>query len=255
MTEDSSKIESALAAVADGSLPSAGREQLLAKVAEQPQLAEALATQQRAVELIGSVSAQVSAPASLHRQVNMLVSSPSRARPLRARVATLGALGAAAVAAIVLALSSLGGSAAPTFKQIRALTLSRPTTSGVLESTAHHNELNVSVQGLAFPYWGERLGWQAAGARTDHIAGRSLTTVFYVGSDDRRIGYAILAGSAPHIDGGSVVWRGGVPYRLMVNGATASVSWQRSGHLCVVSGDGVSVATLLRLASWGDTPA
>jgi hypothetical protein len=168
-------------------------------------------------------------------------------------VATLGALGAAAVAAIVLVLTNLGGSATPTFKQIQALTLSRPTTSGVLESTAHQNELNVSVQGLVFPYWRERFGWQATGARTDHIAGHSLTTVFYEGSGGRRVGYAILAGNAPHTDGGSVVWRSGVSYRLMINGAIASVSWQRSGHLCVVSGDGVSAATLLRLASWGDT--
>ena len=253
MTEDNAKIESALAALADDSLSSASREQLLAKVAEQPQLAEALATQQRAVELIGSV--QVSAPASLHRQINTLVASPSRARPLRARVATLGALGAAAMAAIVLVLTNLGGSGAPTFRQIQALTLSRPTTSAVLESTAHQNELNISVQGLPFPYWRERFGWQATGARTDHIAGRSLTTVFYEGSGDQHIGYAILAGSAPHTEGGSIVWRDGVPYRLMINGALASVTWQRSGHLCVVSGNGVRAATLLRLASWDDTQA
>jgi len=30
------------------------------------------------------------------------------------------------------------------------------------------------------------------------------------------------------------------------------VTWLRDGHLCVVSGHGVSGATLLRLASWGD---
>lgn len=253
MTEDNSKIESALAALADDSLPSASREQLLAKVTEQPQLAEALATQRRAVQLIGSV--QVSAPASLHRQISTLVASPERARPLRTRLATLGALGAAAVAAIVLVLTNLGGNAAPTVKQIQAFTLSSPTTSAVVESATHHDELNVFVQGLAFPYWRERFGWQATGARTDDIAGRSLTTVFYEDSGGQRIGYAILAGNAPHTDGGSVFWRGGVPYRLMVNGAIASVSWQRSGHLCVVSGDGVSAAILLRLASWGDTPA
>ncbi len=37
--------------------------------------------------------------------------------------------------------------------------------------------------------------------------------------------------------------------------AVAVVTWLRDGHLCVVSGRGVSSATLLRLASWSDHDA
>jgi hypothetical protein len=37
--------------------------------------------------------------------------------------------------------------------------------------------------------------------------------------------------------------------------AAAVVTWLRDGHLCVVSGRGVSSATLLRLASWSDHDA
>jgi hypothetical protein len=36
---------------------------------------------------------------------------------------------------------------------------------------------------------------------------------------------------------------------LSQSGATI-VTWQRGGHLCVVSGRGVSAHTLLSLASW-----
>ena len=45
-----------------------------------------------------------------------------------------------------------------------------------------------------------------------------------------------------------------LPGLLTENGA-AVVTWLRDGHLCVVSGRGVSSATLLRLASWSDHDA
>ncbi len=47
-----------------------------------------------------------------------------------------------------------------------------------------------------------------------------------------------------------IAWRGGVSYRLLTENDAAVVTWLRAGHLCVVSGRGVSSATLLRLASW-----
>ncbi len=49
-----------------------------------------------------------------------------------------------------------------------------------------------------------------------------------------------------------ITWRGGVSYRLLTENGVAVVTWLRDGHLCVVSGRGVSSATLLRLASWSD---
>jgi hypothetical protein len=49
-----------------------------------------------------------------------------------------------------------------------------------------------------------------------------------------------------------VAWRGGVAYRLLDEHGVAVVTWLRDGHLCVVSGRGVSSATLLRLASWSE---
>ena len=73
---------------------------------------------------------------------------------------------------------------------------------------------------------------------------------------DDRGGYAILAGTpAPRVGGGVIAWRGGVSYRLLTVNGAAVVTWLRDGHLCVVSGRGVSGATLLRLASWSDRGA
>jgi hypothetical protein len=102
-----------------------------------------------------------------------------------------------------------------------------------------------------FPYWEERFGWRATGARSDRVNGRAVTTVFYADRHGRQIGYAIVAGTpAPKQDGGEIAWRGGTRFRVQqLHGATV-VSWLRGGHLCVLAGRGVSGATLLAVASW-----
>jgi hypothetical protein len=111
----------------------------------------------------------------------------------------------------------------------------------------------VAVDGVAFPYWGDRFGWRASGARVDHIDGRTVTTVFYTDARGRRVGYAIVAGTpAPVASGGRVVWREGTPFRVTRENGAPIVTWVRDGHLCVVSGEGMGGATLLRLASWDD---
>jgi hypothetical protein len=46
-----------------------------------------------------------------------------------------------------------------------------------------------------------------------------------------------------------------VPYRLLTENGASVVTWQRDGHLCVLSGHSVSSATLLRLASWSERDA
>jgi hypothetical protein len=130
------------------------------------------------------------------------------------------------------------------------LTLRAATLPAPPESQTHHAQLAVAVDGVPFPYWSERFGWRSTGSRTDRVDGRSITTVFYGDSRGRRVGYAILAGTpVPRIDGGEVTWRGGVSYRLLSGSGAAVVTWLRDGHLCVVSGRGVSSATLLWLAS------
>jgi hypothetical protein len=217
--------------------------------------------QRRIAALVRSFDA--SAPESLHRQVESLVATHRERRVARRAsrrifspvgLASAGAV-LVAVVAIAIAVGLSGGGSAPTvsFSQAAAPTLRAATLPAPPESQAHHAQLAVAVDGVPFPYWSERFGWHSTGSRTDRVDGRSIPTVFYADSSGRRVGYAILAGAnVPRVAGGVTAWRGGVPYRLLTENGVSVVTWLRDGHLCVVSGRGVSSATLLRLASWSD---
>ena len=215
--------------------------------------------QQKVAELLRSFDAP--APESLHRRVESLVAArqgprftrrDGRPRPFSARLRLAGVgVMAAAVVAGVIAVGLSGGSPALSMGQAAAPTLRAATFPAPPESEAHHAQLAAAVDGVPFPYWEDRFGWRSTGTRSDRIEGHMVTTVFYANSSGRRIGYAILAGSpAPRIGGGVIAWRRGVPYRLLSKNGTSTVTWLRDGHLCVLSGHGVSGTTLLRLASW-----
>jgi len=211
-------------------------------------------TESELIELVRS--SEERAPDSLHRQVATLVASRRRRR-LALHPPVLGAVAAAVVVVVALAVVlSDGGSSGPSLLQAAAPTLRAATLPAPPESSANHAQLATAVDGVPFPYWEDRFGWRSTGTRSDRIDGRTATTVFYSDASGRRIGYAILAGTpAPRIDGGVVAWRGGVPYRLLTANGAAVVTWLRDGRLCVVSGRGVSSATLLKLASWSDHDA
>jgi hypothetical protein len=225
-------------------------------------------TESEIVEYVQSIDVQ--APDSLHREVESLIAARSQlARRGRVtgssgggvrslgrprRLAAAGALAAVAAVAVAIATSSGGGtSSALSLREASALTLRPATASAPVEDMGNRAQLRVAVDGVSFPYWGERFGWRSTGARTDRVGGRAVTTVFYTDNSGRRIGYAIVAGTpAPPSSGGVVAWREKTPYRLLTENGTAVVTWLRNGHLCVVSGRGVGSATLLRLASWSD---
>jgi len=223
--------------------------------------------QRRISELVRSFDAP--APESLHRRIESLVAShqtqrfaPRSPRRGARRFSPLGLAGAGAVAAavvaVVIAVGLGGGGSAPTvsFSQAAASTLRAATLPAPPESAAHRAQLAAEVNGVPFPYWEDRFGWRTTGSRTDRVDGRSITTVFYADSSGRRIGYAILAGTpVPRVGGGVIAWRGGISYRLLTENGASVVTWLRDGHLCVVSGHGVSSATLLRLASWSEHDA
>jgi|SRR5580693_2399779 hypothetical protein len=279
MTNLPRDIEIELAALADGTLTGAAREQALARVKDSPDLLAALAEQQRVIELTAAVD--VRAPQSLHRQVEAMLAQDGpgardahgaehpqhpRRRSLRtqARRPSFGfarrwRIGFAAVATIallaaVVAISSTGGhSGSPglSVQQTAALTLSPATGPAPGENEQHRSQLTVAVGGVAFPYWKERFGWRSSGTRKDELDGRTVTTVFYADGQGRRVGYAIASGQAPRTSGGTVVRHWGVSYRLLSHDGSTVVTWQRAGHLCVIAGRGVSARTLLSLASWG----
>jgi hypothetical protein len=213
------------------------------------------------VELIRSIDEP--APERLHRHVAELTArapAPRRgaggllsASPLSLRLGAAVTTLAVALAAVVIALSGGPSSNGPSLGQEMALTLRAATLPAPAESTTVSDQLNASVDGVVFPYWGERFGWKTSGARRDAIDGRTIQTVFYNAPGGERIGYAIVSGKpATAARGGVVRWRGKTPYRVLEEGGVSVVTWVRDGRRCVVSGRGVSAATLLRLASWDE---
>lgn len=224
-------------------------------------------TEAELIERIRSID--LPAPESLHRQIEAMIAGKAPAtgsphagasrkdravRPfgLGPRLAAGGAIAAVVVAlAIVVGLS--GGSSTLSVRDASALTLRQATGGPPAESSSDRRELTAAVDGVSFPYWGGHFGWRSTGSRTDHLDGRTVTTIFYANPRGRRVGYAIVAGTAPaQMSGGVVSMRDGTPYRLLTVNGTAVVSWLRAGHLCVVSGRGVDGATLLALASWDE---
>lgn len=202
-------------------------------------------------------SSDVRAPQELHDRIGAMVARhgarPDRRRRVPAPRALIiaAATGALAVLALVLVLAGSGTSSSSLeVRAASALALGPATAPAPHALSADPAYLAVAVDGVAFPSWEGGLGWYPAGARTDRVGGRTVTTVFYSDDAGRRIGYAIVAGTpAPAVSGGVVVWRGAIAYRLLGEPGTRAVAWLRQGRLCVLAGRGVSGATLLRLAS------
>jgi hypothetical protein len=190
-------------------------------------------TESELIELLRSNDAR--APEELHREVESLIAARSPGAPgerisagpfvtgrSRLGVGLAGATALSAVVALALVAGlSGGGSSEPSLDRASSLTLRPATAPPPEESHSHRAQLAAAVDGISFPYWEEHFGWRSTGARSDRLDGRTVTTVFYEDSRQRRIGYAIVAGTpAPPLHGGAVTWRGGVPYRMLTeNGA------------------------------------
>jgi hypothetical protein len=217
-------------------------------------------TESDLVEFVRAID--VRAPEELHGRIGALVAERTRGRTRsqrhrRSLQAGLG--GAVAVAAVLVLALLLGssGSGTPALSAEQASLLAqRPATlAAPAQNLDVHSqaELAANVDGVAFPYWEDHFGWRSSGARTDHLGGRNVMTVFYSNARGQRIGYAIVSGTpAPRVTGGVVRWRDSTPYRVLSEGDSQLVVWHRDGHLCILAGHGVHGATLLKLASWDD---
>jgi hypothetical protein len=243
-----------LAALADGSLPAERRRALENQVAASPELESLLAEQQLAVSLVHNQD--VTAPAALRARVDELTRAKARGkarararRPLRPRFVVAGLAAAVAVVAVVAAALP-GGAGGPTVVQAADLARLAPTLPAPAKSTAHGDLLAASEAGVPYPYWEDAFAWRATGARSDTLAGRHATTVYYA-RGAQRIAYSIVSGQPL---GGSGGWRtavrSGVLLRIRQGGGVTVVTWERGEHSCVLSGRGVSAASLEALASW-----
>ncbi len=220
---------------------------------------------------IAPLAATVDAPESLHRRIEAMIaqdapdaqasrrSGDSRAPrrllglgTLRTSTVAVATVAVAVVVALALMVGGTGKSPSATLnvRQAAALALSAATGPAPAENGSDRSQLRVSVGGVPFPYWQERFGWRGVGMRSDMVAGRSITTVFYANGAGKRVGYAIASGRAPTVRIGTIVHRWGVSYRVLSSDGATVVTWRRDGHLCVMAGRGVSAHTLLSLAGW-----
>jgi hypothetical protein len=234
-----------LARLAEGTLHSARREAVERSVAGSSELQSRLRDQRRAID---AVRAHTGERAPLGLRLRRRALAPARGRR-RSPVFALGLSGA--VGALVWVLAAIGGGQAALTVADAATLAARPATAAVFEPPDDHATLpNLRGAGLPFPYWEDRFGWKATGARDDHVGGRALTTVFYR-HDGRRIAYTIVPGTRlPSVPGAKTITRSGIVVRVSTDDRRLIVTWLRQGHTCVLSGVDVPLSTLTALAVW-----
>lgn len=246
MSHDNDIDIAELAALADGSLPPERADALRRRIADDPELAAALARQERAVAAMRSTDA-VAAPASLRARVRAL--EPERSRSgARAWLVPAGAL-AVIIIAVVGILAITGGNGTGEFDELADLGGRPATAAAPAEDPAQPVLLDRAVDGVVFPRWEPEFAIAAVGAREDELDGETVGTVYY-GDPDDPISYSILAGDPldPPDDAVLVTTDNGVDVRVLDGGG--AVTWEREGHTCLLSGGGLSDDELVELASW-----
>lgn len=234
-----------LAALADGRLHPGRRAAVKERVAAEPSLAAALERQRAAIRTVAAAAAEVEAPHALRVRIDALGRAPSR-RPARRWLPFAGLAGAAA--AVLLALVVAGGGGLDVRATLAAALRPGVATASVLPGGGPL--LAEQVDGVDFPHYGEKFGWEPQGVRSDRIEGRDMRTVFYE-REGRRIAYTIVAGEAlePPSDAASLTVEG-TPLRALRAGGREVVTWERQGRTCVLSGAGVARGELAELAAW-----
>ena len=236
-----------LAALADGTLPPERAAALEARIADSPELAAALAQQRQAVSILRQAVADTEAPLALRERLEkdrQKLAAPRRRRRIFG-LATAGSLAAVAVLAVMVGLS--GGPGAPSVAEAAQLG-AKPPNAPV--SAASPQLLDVEQSGVAFPNWEAKFGWKAVGKRVEDLGNRTATTVYYR-KGSNRIAYTIVSGRAlDDPDNFAQFNLNGVDLKVFSTGDPKDVTWLRQGHSCVMTGDGVTTAKMLELASW-----
>ncbi|HEX3804096.1 MAG TPA: hypothetical protein VHV75_14760 [Solirubrobacteraceae bacterium] len=202
------------------------------------------------VRLLQAAAQTERAPAALRAEVDAMREQAGARRRLRMpalpRVAlryaslTTTALAAAAVA-LVLALSGGGGLS---IAQAASFATRGPSAPAPAPDPRAPNALLTTRMGdLHFPNWGPQQGWRSTGQRSDRADGRAVKTVYYA-SGGRKLAYSIV--SAPVLSG---LDTHGEPYATMSQHGRTIVVWQERNHTCVLSANGMSGASLWKLAS------
>jgi hypothetical protein len=206
--------------------------------------------EQRAIAVIDEIVASTRAPERLRARIE---AERTRSGSIRRRryTYTLAVAGTvAAVALIAMLWLPAGAPGGPSVSEAAALAVRGASSTGPSsDPQAPDAWLAQRVGRVYFPNWSWRFGWTAVGQRTDQIGGRRVVTVYYQ-NRETTIAYTIVGGSVlPRPKTTVAVWRGLKLRVLSVDGRLV-VTWRRNGHTCVLSGMGVTVGQLERLASW-----
>ncbi|MDH3226752.1 MAG: hypothetical protein OEM67_06650, partial [Thermoleophilia bacterium] len=170
-------------------------------------------------------------------------------RPTFALALGVGAAMVAVLAAILIVLAA-PNSTETNIEAVAEVSLRAAEDSVAVDSTAPA-VLEGTFDDLQFPNWEEEFGFTASGRRDDTVEGRTVRTTFYDNAaGERRLAYTIVSGGALDSpgDGGSRVVNG-VEFEVFDGPLATSVSWERDGRTCVLSGDG-SEDMLMAMASW-----
>jgi hypothetical protein len=239
-----------LSALADGTLDSARRADMQAHISASPQLTELYARELGSVELLHRARERDRAPAALRARIE--AARPSPASRARWRVGYGGAL-AGALAVIVLALVLIlpaGTPGAPSLGQAAGLArLGATAPAPGLDPNAPSTKLATRIESLYFPNWQMKFHWRAVGQRSDRINGRLALTMYYA-AKGHRVAYTIVGAPSLGEPGGTVQTIKGTQFHMLRIAGRTVVTWRRSNHTCVLSGPGVPVSVLRRLASW-----
>jgi hypothetical protein len=243
--EPEAKVLAELSALADGTLDPKRADVVRELIANSPDLRGRYERELRAVEAVHELRAD-RAPATLRIAVDTRRQRASR-RPARLRYA--GALGAsAAVVVALLVLLLPGGSpGAPSISQAAGLAMRGP----VLPAPAEQGrKLRADVEETYFPNWRPAFNWWASGKRVDRLDRQLAVTVYYTNASKQRIAYTILAMPPLHWTNAHTRYVNGIALQSFVQDGRTVVTWRRGDHTCVLSGPGVSAATLAKLAAW-----
>jgi hypothetical protein len=242
------KLLAELSALADGSLDPKRAEIVSGLIACSPELRARYEREQRAVGVLHELRGD-RAPHSLRLAIDARRRPATRRRGRLLYVGALAATVSAAVALLVLLLPG-GSPGAPSVSQAAALAMRGPAVAPPVPDGANPAKLNRDVQEVYFPNW-HGFRWEASGSRVDKIAGRLAVTVFYTNKQDsRQIAYTILAAPPLRWPGSRMLNLNGIELQSFVWNGRLVVTWRRAGHTCVLSGSGVSVAQLAKLAGW-----
>ncbi|HKH16549.1 MAG TPA: hypothetical protein VKA57_03400 [Solirubrobacteraceae bacterium] len=234
-----------LAAAADGTLPRARQAELEALAKQDARLAAALDEQRRAMTLIRGAATDVRAPLALRERLEAQRAAARRPRARRRwfSVALAGAAAAAVLLAVVFA-----GPSGPTLQEAAAFG-AQPATAPA--PAADGKLLAAQQDGVAFPEWGAKFGWEATGVRRGEVDGRDATTVYYE-KEGKTLAYTIVGGDALDTpDDARTITAEGTPVELFrTSDGRPAATWERDGHTCVLAGTGVPDAKLAELAGW-----